>query len=97
MSIVRWEDRKSGRIVRWQDWRDGMVVRWQVGKSGRVVMWERWGSSEVARWEVPGFIRGWGMQGESKILSFVSDVNQRNEVAGCVQDILAWQGWKDSL
>ena len=60
--------------------------------------WERWESSEVARWEVPGFIRGWGMQGESKILSFISDVNQRNEVAGCVQDILAWrQGWKDSL
>ena len=38
------------------------------------------------------------MQGESKIVSFVSHVNQRNEVAGCVQDILAWrQGWKDSL
>ena len=59
---------------------------------------EKWEGSDVARWEVPGFIRGWGMLGESKILSFVSDVNQRNEVVGCVKDILAWrQGWKDSL
>ena len=28
---------------------------------------------------------------------FVSDFNQRNEGAGCVQDILAWlHGWKYS-
>ena len=28
---------------------------------------------------------------------FVSDVNQQNQGAGCVQDIFAWsQEWKDS-
>ena len=36
----------------------------------RLERWEIWESSEVARWEVPGFIQGWGMQGESKISSF---------------------------
>ena len=66
-------------------------------ESNEVARWERWESSEVARWEVPGFIRGWRTQGESKFYLFISDVNQQNEGAGCVQDILAWpQGWKDS-
>ena len=40
---------------------------WEVGEVER---WERWESGEVARWEVPGFIQGWGTQGESKISSF---------------------------
>ena len=31
---------------------------------------ERRESSEVVRWEVPGFIQGWGTQGESKISPF---------------------------
>ena len=59
--------------------------------------WDRWESSEVARWEAPGFTQGWLTRGESKISSFFSDVNQRNEEGECVQDILAWsQGRKDS-
>ena len=84
-------------MARLERWDGSEVASREKWESSDVARWERWESSEVARWEVPGFIRGWGMQGESKILSFVSDVNQRNEVAGCVQDILAWQGWKDSL
>ena len=85
-------------MARLERWDGSEVASREKWESSDVARWERWGSSEVARWEVPGFIRGWGMQGESKILSFVSDVNQRNEVAGCVKDILAWrQGWKDSL
>ena len=32
--------------------------------------WQRWESSEVVMWEVPGFIRGWGTQDESKIPFF---------------------------
>ena len=85
-------------MARLERWDGSEVASREKWESSDVARWERWGSSEVARWEVPGFIRGWGMQGESKILSFVSDVNQRNEVAGCVQDILAWrQGWKGSL
>ena len=85
-------------MARLERWDGSEVASREKWESSDVARWERWGSSEVARWEVPGFIRGWGMQGESKILSFVSDVNQRNKVAGCVQDILAWrQGWKDSL
>ena len=42
-------------------WEVGEVGRWE-GKVGE--------SGEVGRWEVPGFIQGWGTQGESKILSF---------------------------
>ena len=83
------------RLERWNGSEAASREKWE---GSDVARWKRWESSEVARWEVPGFIRGWGMLGESKILSFVSDVNQRNEVVGCVKDILAWrQGWKDSL
>ena len=84
-------------MARLERWDGSEVASREKWEGSDVARWERMESNEVARWEVPGFIRGWGMQGESKILSFVSDVNQRNEVAGCVQDILAWQGWKDSL
>ena len=34
-----------------------------------VASWERWKGSEVARLEAPSFIRGWGTEGESKVLS----------------------------
>ena len=56
----------------------------KVGKveGNEVARSERWESGEVGRWEVPGFIQGWGTQGESKILSFVSDVNQENKGDG---------------
>ena len=43
--------------------------------------WERWESGEVGRWEVPEFIQGWGAQGGSKVLFFVSDVNHGNKKA----------------
>ena len=46
--------------------------------------WERWESSEVAWLEVPGFIRGRGCRVSPRFHLFVSDVNQRNEGAGCV-------------
>ena len=36
-----------------------------------MVRWERWESGEMRRWEVPVFFQGWGMQGESKISSFL--------------------------
>ena len=47
-------------------------VSGRVGKvkGYEVARWERQDSGEVGRWEVPGFIQGWGTQGESKILSF---------------------------
>ena len=32
--------------------------------------WERWENCEAQRREVPGFIKGWGTQHESKISSF---------------------------
>ena len=59
------------------------VARCERRERSEVTRWERWESSEVAKWEVPGFIRGWGKQSESKI-SFFFFVSQRNEVAGCV-------------
>ena len=51
----------------------------------------------MARWKVPSFIQGWGIRMSSRLYLFVSDVNQQNEGAGCVQDILVWpQRWKES-
>ena len=59
--------------------------------------WERREINGVARWEVPGFIQMWGCRVSPRFHLFVSDVNQRNEGAGCVQDVLVWlQEWKDS-
>ena len=51
-------------------WEVGEVGRWERWKGNEVARWERRESGEVGRWEVPGFIQGWGTQGESKILSF---------------------------
>ena len=51
--------------------------------------WGRCQSREVGSWEVLSFVQGWGMQGESKILSFLSDVGQWIEWAGWIQDFLA--------
>ena len=59
-------------------------MRWEVGRErwrgNEVARWERRESGEVERWEVPDFIQGWVTQGESKILYFFSDVNQRNKM-----------------
>ena len=87
MRVVRWQGGNGRRIVRRQDRRGGMLVRWQVGKGGRVVRWQGW-----------RFLVLFEGRGRSpRFHLFVSDVNQQNEGAGCVQDILAWlQGWKDS-
>ena len=46
------------------------VARCERRERSEVTRWERWESSEVAKWEVPGFIRGWGKQSESKISFF---------------------------
>ena len=51
-------------------WEVGQVARWEKWKGNEVARWEWWESGEVGRSEVPGFIQGWGTQGESKILSF---------------------------
>ena len=51
-------------------WEVGEVRRWERWKGNEVARWERQESGEVGRWEVPGFIQGWGTQGESEILSF---------------------------
>ena len=48
-------------------------------------------------WEVPCFVLRCETYDETKISSFVSDVNQQNKGAGCVQDFFVWsQGGKDS-
>ena len=51
-------------------WEVGEVGRWERWKGNEVARWERQESGEIGKWEVPGFIQGWGTQGESKILSF---------------------------
>ena len=93
MRIVRWQDGKGGRIVRWQDRRCGMVVRWQVGNGGRVVRWQGGKGGRVVRWQGGRFLvlfEGGGRRVSPRFHLFVSDVNQRNQGAGCVQDIFAW-------
>ena len=60
------------------------MASWERWEGSKVARWERWESSEVARWEVPGFIRGRGCRVSPRFHLFVSDVNQRNEGAGCV-------------
>ena len=62
-----------------------MVVGRQFGKGGT-----------VARWQGERFLilfKGGGCRVSSRLYLFVSDVNQRNEGAGCVQDIVAWPQW----
>ena len=104
MRIVRWQGEKGGRKVRWQDRRGGMVVRWQVAIGGRVVRWQvgiggrvvRWQGGKggrVLRWQGGRFLvlfEGGGRRVSPRFHLFVSDVNQRNQGAGCVQDIFAW-------
>ena len=65
----RWE---SGRLVRWED---GRIVRWQGGK---VV---RWQGGRMVRQKGGGYLVLFtdGGHDESKISSFVSDINQGNE------------------
>ena len=48
----------------------GEVGRWERWNGNEMASWKRRESGEVGKWEVPGFIQGWGTQGESKILSF---------------------------
>ena len=80
-------------------------MRWERWKGNEVARWERWESGEVGRWEVPGFIQGWGAQGESKIFFLFlmlikgtkgrSDVNQGNKGDG-LKIFLCPQGWKNT-
>ena len=73
--VARWENSEVARLQRWE--------------GSEVVRWERWETSEVARIKVLVIFKG-GMQGPRFHL-FISDVNQRKEGAGHVQDILAWR------
>ena len=57
-------------------------MRWQGGKDGSVVRWQ-------GR-RFPVLFKGGGCRVRPRFHLFVSDVNQRDEGPGCVQDILAW-------
>ena len=72
MRVVRRQDRRGGVVVKWQIGIGGRVVRWQGGNSGGVVMWQG------------GRFEGGGCRVIPRFHCFVSDVNQRNEGAGCV-------------
>ena len=43
----------------------------------RLRRWKRLQCGEVQRWEVSGFIQGWGMHRESKILPFCFSCRSR--------------------
>ena len=84
------------------------VARWERWENSEVARSERWEGSEVASWKGERAVRRQGgrflvlFNGGGCIVClrfylFVSDVNQRNEGADCVQDILAWlEELKDS-
>ena len=57
-------------MARSERWEGSEVASWERWEDNEVASWERWESSEVASCEVPGFIREWGTQDESKISSF---------------------------
>ena len=48
-------------------WEVGEVGRWERRKGNEVERQERREIGKRGRWEVPGFIQGWGTQGESRI------------------------------
>ena len=80
--IYRWEGGEVARRERWENSEVARLERWDGKEEAR---WQSWESSEVARWEVPGFIWGGGRWVSPGFHLFVSDVNQWNEGAGCVQ------------
>ena len=79
--------------MRWQVQRGGRVVSWQVGKGGRLVRWQGGNNGRVVRWQGGRFLisfEGGKRKVSPRFHVFVSGVNQQNEEAGCLQDILAW-------
>ena len=94
MSGVRWQGGKGGRIVRCHSRRGGKVVRWQFGKGvwrGGGVRWQGRKDWRVVRWEdgrFPVLFTCGGRRVRPRFHLFVSDADQRNERAWCVQDIL---------
>ena len=97
--VVSWEVGKGGRVVRRQGGKGGRVLRWQVGKGGRVASWQGEKCGRVVRWQAGTFLvlfKGGRRRVSPGFHLFVFDVNQQNEGAGWVQDILARpQGWKN--
>ena len=81
--VVSWEGEKGGKILRWQDQRGGRVVRWQVGKGEKVVRGQGGKVGRVVRWKGG---KGGGLSVSPRLYLSVSDINHRNEGAGCVQD-----------
>ena len=68
--------------MRWQGEKGGRVVRGQGEEGGRVVKWEG------GRFLV--MFKGGGCRVSPRFHFFVSDVNQRKEWVGWIQDFLAW-------
>ena len=62
--------REGNKVGSWERWEGSKVARWGRWEGSEVARWGRWESGEVGRWGVPGFVQGWGMQGDSKISSF---------------------------
>ena len=86
--MERWESSELGRTKKGGggrglvSWEGKKIVRWLGSRRGRKV-----------RWQFGGFLvlfKGGGRRTSPGLLLFVSDVNQRSEGVGSVQDILAW-------
>ena len=68
-------------------------MRWQVGKGWRVLRWQGRKGGRVLRWQGGRFLvllEGGGHRVSPTFHLFISDVNQQNKGAECVQDIHAW-------
>ena len=97
-------------VARWERWENSEVAQSDRREGSKVSIWERWDRG-IERWHGKKDGRVARCQGgrfavlfkcgrrrvRPRFHLFVSDANQQNERAWCVQDILAWlQEWKDS-
>ena len=75
-------------MARLERWEGSEVASWERWEGSEVARREWWENNKVTRWKVPSFFQKWKTQ-SPRFHLFVFDVNQRNEVAGYVQDILS--------
>ena len=88
---------EGSEVARWERWENSEVARSKRWEGSEAASWK--GGREI-RWQGGRFLvlfNGGGCIVSLRFYLFISDVNQRNKGADCVQDILAWlEELKDS-
>ena len=109
-AVKVWKVYEWSEVARWQRWENSEVAQSDRREGSKVSIWERWDrgierwhgkkDGRVARCQGGRFavlFKGGRRRVRPRFHLFVSDANQQNERAWCVQDILArLQEWKDS-